>query len=412
MSAVISFFRGIGALLKKDLLLYGKNVISMLLLLVLLAVSAVAALGAALSGATSDKDNRLCMAIFDKEPSSIANQAVQIVANTEGVQSMFTVEICESESAVRDGMKSGIYDAAIIFEEGYFSKILEGDDAGVCILISDKLTAASGMVEHFAITGEKLIKIAEGGIEAAYERLREEYSSSEARKIMTPVEIDYAFEIFGMSTEAFDKKEVPYAANGVDTFSHYILCFAAFLLVLCEVLFFPYTAKDCEFSMLRRIKSYRVSNAAIIAEKAIIPFFIRALLLGGTVTIASNLADVYISGESVIFAIICVLLLSLLMSSLSVLLSQTSLGISVIFAFASASLILAGGLIPSAMLPYEMIQFGNLLPLGLCKDMLAPLLYGNTSYFTATALFALTAVFFALACAYMRRVAVKGGGEK
>ncbi len=408
---IASFFRGVFVLLKKDLLLYGKNIVSMLLLLILLTVCSAAALGAALSSALGSEDNRLSMAIFDKEPSSIANQAVEIVANTEGVRSMFTVEICDSEAEVRNGMKSGAFDAAIIFEEGYFSKILEGDDAGVCILISDKLNAASEMVKHFALTGEKLIKIAEGGIEAAYGRLLEEYPSNKARKIITPVEIDYAFEIFAMSTEGFDNKEMPYAASGVDTFSHYILCFAAFLLAICEVIFFPYAAKDCEFSMLRRIKSYRISNAAIVLQKTIIPFFIRTLLLCGTFTLAGAFADISLSFSNVCAMIIATALLSLLMTSLTVLLSQTSLGISVIFALSVASLVLSGGLIPSAMLPYTMTKLGSFTPLGLYSSSLAPLLGGNTS--GSVIFLAVHAVLlFALACAYMKRITVKGGGEK
>lgn len=408
---IASFFLGVFVLLKKDLRLYGKNLVSTLFLLVFLAASSAAALGAALMGALGDDDSRLTMALFDKEPSSIANQAVEIVANTEGVRSMFTVEICDSEEEVRSGMESGIYDAAIIFEEGYFSKILEGDDAGVCILISDKLNSATEMVKHFALTGEKLIKIAEGGIEAAYGRLLEEYPSNTARKIITPVEIDYAFEIFAMPTEGFDEMEMPYAANGVDTFSHYILCFAAFVLVICEVIFFPYTAKDCEFSMLRRIKSYRISNAAIILQKAIIPFFIRVILLCGTFALASVFADVSLSAANILAAIAATALLSVLMTSLTVLLSQSSLGISVIFAFSVAFLVLSGGLIPSAMLPYTMMRIGEFTPLGLFSSSVAPLLCGNASYSLIT-LAVCTAALFAASCTYMKRITVRGGGEK
>ncbi|MBE6679420.1 MAG: ABC transporter permease [Ruminococcaceae bacterium] len=408
---IVSFFRSISVLLKKDALLYGKNIVSMLLLLALLITCAAAALSAALTDVQSDASLRLNMAIFDKEPSYIANQAVEIIANTDGVQSMFTVEICNSETEVRNGMKSGIFDAAIVFEEEYFSKILDGDDAGVTILISDKLSAAAETVKHFAHTGEKLIKIAESGIEAAYEKLLEEYPSAKAGEIIRPVEIDYAFKIFALPTEGFDTVTLSYAANGVDTFSHYILCFAAFLLILCEVLFFPYTAKDCEFSMLRRIKSYRINTSAIVLQKAVIPFFIRLVLLCAISAIASAFVEIDITAESVIGAILCALLISIFMSALSVLLSQTSLGISVIFALSIAFLVFAGGLIPSAMLPFEMTLIGAFLPLGLCRDALAPLLCGTASYSIAI-LAALTAILFALASLYLNRITVKGGGDK
>jgi len=180
---------------------------------------------------------------------------------------------------------------------------------------------------------------------------------------------------------------------------------------LCEVLFFPYTAKDCEFSMLRRIKSYRINTSAIVLQKAVIPFFIRLVLLCAISAIASAFVEIDITAESVIGAILCALLISIFMSALSVLLSQTSLGISVIFALSIAFLVFAGGLIPSAMLPFEMTLIGAFLPLGLCRDALAPLLCGTASYSIAI-LAALTAILFALASLYLNRITVKGGGDK
>ncbi len=405
---VISFFRGIYIMLKKDFRLYLGRTVKTFLLLCLLVACAAAALAAAVAGGSSE-ERRLHMAIFDKEPSSLARQAVDIVANTEGVQSMFTVEICDNEEEVRSGMKNGIYDAAIIFEESYFSKILEGDDAGVCILLSDKLSAAGDMVRHFALTGEKLIKIAEAGIEAAYLKLLESHSPSKTRSIINDIQIDYAFEIFAMPTEAFEDVPLSYSESGVDSLSHYILCFFAFLLTVCEVLFFPFTAEDCRVSMLRRIKSYRISNLQIVLQKAVIPFVIRTVLLTALVCIATALREIDITVQSVLYAVICVLLISVLFAAVSVLLSQNTLGISVIFALNSASLVLCGGLIPFSMLPYEMIKIGEFTPVGLCINMLTPMLYGNMSPVMVAVFVAVTLALLVLACLQLDRICKRGG---
>ena len=135
------------------------------------------------------------------------------------------------------------------------------------------------------------------------------------------------------------------------------------------------------------------------------------LLLCGIFALANVFADISLSFADVCIAIIATALMSLFMTSLTVLLSQTSLGISVTFALTVTSLVLSGGLIPSAMLPYEVTVLGSFTPFGLYSSSLAPLLGGNVS--DAVLLLTVpTVLLFAAACAYMKRITVKGGGEK
>lgn len=411
MRHVASFFRGIFVLLKKDTKLYASKIISMLLLLLVLAAGAALALAAMLQNAASESETVLHMAVYDREPSKLTNAAISTVSKIKAVQELLTVEMCESEEEVRGGIKNGTYDAALIFEEGYYSKILDGNDSAVCILLSDKLTATADMIRHFASTGEKLIQMAEAGVEGTYIPLKEEYGAAKAREIINAMEINYALKLFSIPTESFNIDVVSYSGAGVGETEYYIICFIVFLMLVCEVVFFPYSAKDCEFSMLRRIKSYRVGSVAMIVEKAIIPFIIRALLLGGAVMLIGNFTDIDLSVGAVFEALLCVAMLSLFMSALTVLLSQSALGISIIFTLSTACLVLSGGIIPQSMLPYGASVIASYTPMGACVKMLAPLLCGKYSEFSAIYLFIVTVIATSAASMYMRRIC-KGGGSR
>ena len=412
MKKVSSFFSSIFSLLKKDLHLYGAGIVSMLILLALLIVGCGVALGAVLVGADdSDKEKPLKMALYDKEPSSLGSSAIEAITDTDIVQSMFTIDICDTEEEVRNGMKSGLYDAGIVFEESYLHKILNGDDAGVTVLISDKLNMASDILSHFALSGEEIIKIAESGVEAAYEYIKEEYPDIKPSDITNPMQINYALEIFSLPHEMLNYEEVPYSSSGLDLKGYYLVCFCVFLLLLCEVLFFPYMAKDLSHAMLCRIKSYKIANAAIIIEKAIIPFFIRLGLTCAIVLFIKDAINADLSFANIANAVCFLALISICMSALSALLSQTPLGISIIFALSFACLVLCGGLIPSAMLPHEMISIGKWTPLGFGIKMLAPLFGGVTTQNTGIILLFITVILTLAASLYMRRICKKGGAK-
>lgn len=411
MKHVFSFLHGGAVLLKKDVKLYGSKIISTLLLLFLLVAGTVVALCAMLQSDTSDSDTVLHMAIYDREPSKLTSTAITAVSNMQTVKELMTVDVCESEDEVRAGIKSGKYDAALIFEEGYYTKILDGNDSAVCILLSSSFESAADMVRHFALTGEKLIETAEAGVEGLYAPLAEKIGNAEARKAINAMELNFALKLFSIPSDSFTVETVPYSSAGLGEAEYYIICFAAFLMLICEVIFFPYTAKDCEFAMLRRIKSYRVHSVAMIAEKATIPFFIRALLLFGTATAVGKSFGVSLSAGAVLCALCGVLLISVFMAALSVLLSQSPLGISVIFALSAACLVLCGGIIPQSMLPYEVSIIGAHTPMGACIDMLSPLLGGVCTVKSAVYLTAVAVLTVAVASLFMSRIC-KGGGER
>lgn len=409
MKKIQGFLNSISVLLKKDVKLYSSKIISLLLLLVLLTASVVAALGAMLLNNFGDeKDTLLRMAIYDVEPSAITKNAVAVLSRTETVKELFTVEFCESEDEARSGVENGNYDAALIFSKGYYRKILEGDASAITVIVSDKLKTVTSLVNNFAETGELIIVYAEAGVEGVRPAVKEMFPK-DARTIINNMEVSFAFDLFSIPTECFAKEVLPYSGTGVDKVEFYFVCYLAFLLLFTEVIFFSYTSKDCEFSMLRRIKSYRISSLSIVVQKSLIPFFVRTVLFFGVLAAIQSFIEIDFSAVNIIMALLCLFLISTVMTAITILLSQTPLGISVIFALCAGSLVLAGGIMPQSMLPYEVSVISSFLPLYPCIQMLAPLFCGNMSVTALIYLAFLAVALTVAACMYQKRIC-KGGG--
>lgn len=399
--------RKIFALLRKDLRVYGRHFASMLALCALLLCGCAAALGAVL-GSVSEEPEKTKLALVDKDDTALSRTAIGAIAGSEDITAMFTVEKCDAEAATA-GIASGVYDAAILFEENYLSRILKGESTAVTVLLSDKLLPAANTVRHFAVTGETLIKVAEYGVMSAWQPLYDEMPYDAARDALEKLELRYAMQLLSLPESAFSVEVLPYSESGVGLAAHYVCCFTVFLLILCEILFFPYTVRDLTPPMLRRIRSYGISDGMLLAEKAILPFCTRLLLLAAVLCLSARFTELTFTPTALFSALLGLVLLSLLLSALSALLSQSSLGISLLFALAVAGLFMGGGLLPSSMLPYALTEIGGFTPSGAAAKLLAPL-YGGS--FDLAAL-GVSALLSALACCaalrQMRRICQKGG---
>ena len=160
----------LAALLVKDLMLYGKKIVSLLLLCAVLLGGTALLLGALLRGGEREP---MRLALVDNDRSALSDAAIRAVAESEDVSSLFTVEYCTEADALR-GLRSGAYAAALLFADNFFSKIIDGESA-VTVCLSDRLTDAAAAVTHFATTGETLLKVAEYGVMSAWEPLRAGY---------------------------------------------------------------------------------------------------------------------------------------------------------------------------------------------------------------------------------------------
>ncbi len=395
--------RKIAALLLKDMRLYGRKMLSTLLLAALLLCGTALTLGALLTDALAEREP-LRLALVDNDRSALSDAAVNAVANSEDVAALFTVEYCD-EAAAKSGMESGKYAAAILFSENFLSKILAGNKDAIKICISDRFSSAADIVSHFAKTGETLIGVAEYGVMSTWPPLRASLSYTDATDALSRLELRYAMRLLSLPQSAFAIEVLPQNANGTGLVESYLLAYLVFFLFLAEILFYPFTVRDFAPPMLRRITSYGIHPLALLFEKAILPFLLRTVL---TATLLTAIA------RRIPFSLgaLCTLLLSsLLMASLSVLCSQSRIGLSILFMFCVFGLLMSGGLIPRAMLPYAMTRIGDLTPAGLCANLLSPLLGGNASVYALPLLALWTAAAVFGAYRYTRRLCRKGGED-
>ena len=192
-----------------------------------------------------------------------------------------------------------------------------------------------------------------------------------------------------------------------EAFGHFTSCFTVFLMLLVEVIFFSYTSRDLAPPMLRRIKSYGIKTYVILLEKAFFPFILRVILLAAAYAFMGTF-----SLSAFLLALPCLALISVISISFSALLSQSTLGISVIFALCSLGLFLSGGLLPRAMLPAAITRFGDYTPFGLAARVLSPSFGGDFDTFAFVFLAVTAAVIFTLALFYLERSCMRGGAKK
>lgn len=390
--------RKLAALLRKDLALYGKKMLSSLLLCVLLLCGTAAMLSALLAG-TAREPMRL--ALVDNDRSALSDAAINAVAGSEDVTSMFTVEYCTEDEATA-GMRIGKYAAALLFADNFFSKILDGEKA-VSICLSDRFADAAATVSHFAKTGETLIKVAEYGVMSAWEPLRAAYSYSEANDAFTNLELRYAMRLLSLPQTAFAVEVLPAAESGLGLVENYLVSYLVFFFLLTEILFYPFTVRDFSPPMLRRITSYGVHPLLLIVQKAILPFAVRAVL--GSGILLFTVRRVRFTGGTLLALLLC----SLLCTAFAVLLSQSRAGLSLCLALPLVGLLLCGGLVPRAMLPHTVLLLGRYTPFGLLCDALSPLLGGTGGVLSLVGLALWSAALLLLAWHSTKALLRKGG---
>ncbi len=389
----------LAALLRKDLALYGRKILSLLLLSAILLGGTAAILYATVTGTERAP---MHLALVDNDRSALSDAAIHAVADSEDVSSMFTVEYCTEDEALR-GMQSGEYAAALLFADNFFSKILDGDRA-ITVCLSDRLSDAAFAVPHFAKTGETLIKVAEYGVMSAWEPLRAAYPYAEASDALSRLEMRYAMRLLSLPKTAFAVEILPVSESGLGLAESYLVAYLVFFFLLTEILFFPFTVRDLTPPMLRRITSYGIHPLLLLAQKTILPFFTRAVLGGGILLF--TVRRIPFSASAGIALLLC----SLLCTAMTALLSQSRIGLSLCFALPLAGLLLCGGLVPRAMLPYTVLQIGRCTPFGLLCDAFAPLFGGKAHPLVLIGLALWCALLWLFAWQYTKVLLRKGGG--
>lgn len=398
---------GLLACVRGEALLFSRRLVRVLLPLLLLTLCALLALGTVTRGAEA-KDAPLRLALADKENSFLSRTAVGMIAANREIASLFTVESCDEAHAL-DGMKSGRYAAAILFEKDFISKILAGDETAVRILLSDALRQSGSIVQNAAETGELLMKTAEYAVNVAWEPLRDAMPYDEASRAFSRLELSCGLEFLSLPIDAFSSETLPYSERGTALVPHYFLCFTVFLLFLTETAFWDGARQSCACTLLCRLRSLGVGDGELLLGKSVFPLFLRALLLLGLCLACKNAVGVTTTAGAVGCALLALLFVSLFSTALSILFSDSPLGAAIPGTLAAAGLFLCGGLLPLHLLPQSAARLGALTPFGAAADLLAPLFGGvcaPRAYLLALLYSALTVC---LALKRLRKIRRNGG---
>lgn len=398
---------GLLACVRGEALLLSRRLVRVLLPLLLLAFCVLLALGTVTRGAEA-KDAPLRLALADKENSFLSRTAVGMIAANDEIAALFTVENCDEESAL-DGMKSGRYAAAILFEEDFISKIIAGDETAVRIILSDALRQNGSIVQNAAETGEILMKTAEYAVNVAWKPLRDALPYDEAARAMAKLELSCGLEFLSLPTDAFSSETLPYSENGTALVPHYFLCFAVFLLFLAETIFASGVRQSCSYAFLCRLRALGIGDGGLLLGKSVFPLLLRALLLLGLCLAGQNAVGVTANAGAVGCALLALLFVSLFSTALSILFSDSPLGAAIPGALAAVGLFLCGGLLPLHLLPQSVVRLGALTPFGAAADLLAPFFGGVCAprAYLLAALYAALAV--CLALKHLRKIRRNGG---
>ena len=128
----------IRALIGADARMSSRAILPMLLIVVLLCAGCVVLCMSVVSNA-SDGADKVKIAIVDKDGSIVSRLAIGMVTANENVADLFSVLECNEDEEAYDAVYNGEAIAALIFEKGYFQKIINGESSAVNIVLSREM---------------------------------------------------------------------------------------------------------------------------------------------------------------------------------------------------------------------------------------------------------------------------------
>lgn len=373
------FFRRVGALMDRD----GRDLLrrlpAMLLLLTLLAAGCVFLCQGIISDIENDTQ-RLKIGVVDKDGSMVSQLAVGIVAANEEVAALFEVVNFDEAQAAMDAVAASETVAAIIFEEGYFDKVLAGESSAISVILSREMELHSQMIRDFAGTGEILIKTGEYGVNAAWYPVMDAFDNETVALMkFNTFSMKFAVELLSLTGLAVDGVVLDYSDRAGSVEGHYILHYTVLLLTLLDMLFFDFIRRDCNRTFLCRLKSAGVGAEHILAAK--LPFLLatKTGLLAVVLVVMALIFGLNLTVWTVLSAVCFLIFSSVIGVCLCALLQKSDVGPCILCALGFAGMFLCGGLVAYDMLPKAVTQWSILTPMGIGASMLSPMFGGSVT---------------------------------
>ena len=226
-------------MLKRDLTLFFRALLSSALLLVL--VISVSAGAAVLMIRDSARDSdTICIAVVDNEDSVMSRILIHTASETDYIRSLLTVETAEEAEAMA-GMESGRYAAVILLPEDFVSDVLHGRESRGKIYLSPAMLAQSNIITSTVHFGERLLLSGQLAVFVGDRLLSEHNIGGEERNsAMTAVNAHLLSHALEASRLYFAEETVSYGYVGMTEGENFVLCTLAAILFLLSVFFTPF----------------------------------------------------------------------------------------------------------------------------------------------------------------------------
>lgn len=403
------FFRRVSILMGRDGRVLLRRLPAMILLFSLLAAGCVFLCQGIIYDVKSDFEP-LKLGLVDKDGSMISKLAVGLVSANEDVAALFEAVKYPDEQSAMDAVSNGQTVAAIIFEEGYFDKVLAGESSAISVVLSQELELHAQTIRDFAGSGEILIKTGEYGVNAAWHPVMDAFEDRDTALLkFNTFSLKFAVELLSLTGKSVDGVVLDYSDRAGSIEGHYMLHYTVLLLTLLDMLFFDFIRRDCSRTFLCRLRSAGISAVHILTAK--LPFLLAAkgLLLGGILVVLGLLFGLTVTVGSVLSAL-CFLIFSAVSGlCLCALLQRSDVGPGLLCVLGFAGMFLCGGLVAYDLLPQRVTQLSILTPMGMGAAMLAPLFGGRVTAAAYVLALALCVGLGAAALSYTDSLRVKGG---
>ena len=280
----------------------------------------------------------------------------------------------ESRQTAREKLRSGELSAVIILPDGILEDVLYGRKTSLEILLDPSRPLECFAAALFAESAANLLSSAQSGIYAVLDRYHEEYPGADDSQVVLGINLEYLSWVVNRQS-LYRETELPFP--GVLSVSHHYLvsAFLCLLFLAAPVCFSLYRA-DANREFLRRLSGAGGSVSCFLWSKWLLGAGAGVFLLGvfalaaglwgriGLESLPAAAGGVLISGIFWgAFGFWCCNIFAAEDSGPAVLLAAL---------FSLSGTFLAGGILPSALLPGALAQAGEFSPFALMTQSLAP----------------------------------------
>ena len=364
-------------LLKRDFKLFGRGLTMALCITAALAVICACTALSVVYG-NEQLFVPVKLALVDSSDSNLSRLAVSYIKGQPSIDALLDIESVDYDSAI-DGFENGSYSAILLLPENYMSSITSGRECEAKIILSDALANHYDTVYAVAKLGQHLLSAGQNGVFAGEHIIWQYGLGNEIRsQYLTLSNLSLITEAAGSYNNYFDVEQLSYGNSSLNSTTYYICAYLTFFIAVIGVFFAELYKKDMVSSLIRRLRSCKLSTGGYLAGKIVFPLAFRTVIFFVCIPVIALAAPVDIGAISVIFALFGIIMITVFTSCFMVGFFRYNASAAVL-ALMSVGLFLCGGVVSRENLPTIVTSLGDLSPFGAFMSCFKPIFGGEVS---------------------------------